>query len=254
MFDMQKTLLAAAIAACAATAQAATVTVTFDNPIFNGIPSPSYDAVNITFTDPESAREITKAVHAGRFQGKAESLDGVDENVFVNSVDQLWMYCYDIYETIGPGQTVTYTIDFEGVQERTLDFLGAVNAVLDPDGNDPWAWLRPTTGYEAAAIQLGIWESLYETGENWNIADGTFRATGLEAETASALENYFDKISTAERLARPHTMVLKAEGAQDMITGDPRPNDVPAPGTLALLLGPAGLLAFGRRRKASDQG
>ncbi|MBS0304877.1 MAG: PEP-CTERM sorting domain-containing protein [Proteobacteria bacterium] len=258
MSRLSRTLTAATLAAAAfaaLTAQAASVTVTFDANIFNGTPSPGYDQVKISFPKESGSGSESLTVNAGRFQGTASHLVDIEPGRFVDSVSDLWMYCYDLYETIGNGQVVTYTVNFAGVSDRTLDFLGAVNAVRNAGKAtlDPYAWLHPATAYEAAAIQLGIWESKYDTG--WNIGSGAFSASGLEAGTASALASYFAAIPTAASLDRSYTMVLEARGAQDMITGDPPPdNNVPEPGTLALVLGPVALLALRRRRQRAHSG
>ena len=252
MTRLSRTLVAAALAAsaiAAPTAHAASVTVTFDSNIFNGTPSPGYDQVRITFPKESGSGSESLSVNAGRFQGTASNLVDIEPGRFVDSVSDLWMYCYDLYDTIGNGQVVRYDINFNGVTDRTLDFLGAVNAVRNAGKPtvDPYAWLHPATAYEAAAIQLGIWESKYDTG--WNIGSGAFSASGLESGTANALASYFAAIPSAASLDRQYTMVLQARGAQDMITGDPPPdNNVPEPGTLALVLGPVALLALRRRR------
>lgn len=256
MINLRKTLIAAAVAVCAASAQAdpATVTITFDNPIFSGTPAPSYDAVTIHYPLADGKSSTSTAVHAGRFQGTVNDFNGVPESIFVDSVSDLWAYCYDVYSTISNGQKVEYTINFDGVQARTLDFLGAVNHVLNTGGgDDPWAWLKPENGYQAAAIQIGIWESLYESDENgWDIANGAFRATGLETDTMTALNQFFSALDDSTALESGHAMVLEAEGAQNMIVGDPVGGSVPEPGTLALLLAPAALLAL-RRRGTADR-
>ncbi|MBE0546372.1 MAG: PEP-CTERM sorting domain-containing protein [Rubrivivax sp.] len=148
------------------------------------------------------------------------------------------MYCYDVYEHIGSGSVVNYTINLAGESARTLDFLGAVNHVLNqnPSTYDPYAWLHPGNGYVAAAIQLGIWESKYEDVNGaWDIADGSFRASELETATKGHLESFFGAIGNTASLDGKYVMTLEAHGAQDMITGDPPPTDVPEPGTLALL-------------------
>jgi len=249
-----QTLLATALAAAAFAGHAATVKIAFDNPIFNGTPSPGYDAVNITFPAAGGAGSQTLSVAAGRFQGTASDLVGITADRFVDNLADVWMYCYDVYETIGNGSVVTYTVNFDGATDRTLAFLGAVNSVRNagnptPDRN---AWLHPTTAYEAAAIQIGIWESLYDSS-GWDLNAGAFRASQLEAPTASALASYFAAVGQAPALERQYTMVLEARGAQDMLTGDP-PGAVPEPGTLTLLLAPLALIAYGRRTRGATQG
>lgn len=242
-----RTLLSLALAGIAATGQAATVTVGFDNPIFNGVPAPSYDNVTITYPKLSATGSQSSNVAAGRFQGTVLAFSGVDASIFVDGVNDLFMYCYDVYEHIGGGWVVNYTINLDGERARTLDFLGAVNSVLS-QGLDPYAWLRPGSGAVAAAIQLGIWESRYEADTAWDIDSGSFRASQLDTATRTALNGFFAAIGPSAALDGRYVMTLEAHGAQDMITGDP-PAAVPEPGTLALL-GAAAVGFLSARRRA----
>ena len=168
---------------------------------------------------------------AGRFQGKGSNPVGVGPGIFTDSLDELYMYCYDVYESVGNGWDVDYTINFNGENDRTLDFLGAVNAVL---GNgDPYAWLHPSSGTMAAAIQLGIWESKYESTDAWDLLGGSFLAQHMKKDTQRFLDSFIAAMGASPSLDGRYVITLEASGAQDMITGDP-PAAVPEPGTAAL--------------------
>jgi hypothetical protein len=242
-------LAALALTVVSGVAHAAMVHVQFDNPIFNGVPAPSYDAVTITYPAQGTGAPRSVSTAAGRFQGTASNVVGVNPSIFTDSVDDLFMYCYDVYEPVGSGWGVDYTIMLDGEQARTLDFLGAVNAVLNQGKPvyDTYAWLHPTSGAMAAAVQLGIWESKYESG-GWDLGSGSFLATNIDSTTQVYLNSFLAAIDGASALDGRYAMTLEAAGAQDMITGDP-PASVPEPGVPALVAAAATAALWTARRR-----
>ena len=192
---------------------------------------------------------------AARFAGNVTAFTGPELSTtsFVDSTSQMFAYCYDLGEFLGGN---TYTAVFGtnpptafAVTQSTLGFLGAVNAYVA--GGDAYDWLHASTAGLAAAIQIGLWETLYDDGGAFDLAAGNFQAGGLNAATTAALAGILAQYGVANALDAALVMTLHTTGtdAQDVITGYRVPLRVPEPGTLALLGLAAATASFVRRRR-----
>jgi hypothetical protein len=237
-----RTLVAAAALAASASAGAATITVgTWAVGGGDGIAVSGAYTLNTT---------------AARFSGNVTAFTGpeLDATSFVDSTSQMFAYCYDLGEFLGGN---TYTAVFGtnpptafGVTQSTLNFLGAVNAYVA--GGDAFDWLHASTPALAAAVQIGLWETLYDNGSMFDLTAGNFRAAGVAAATQAELNNILALVGTANPLNSGLVMTLHTTGrdAQDVITGYRPLQRIPEPASLALLGIAAAAAAFVRRRRA----
>jgi len=181
---------------------------------------------------------------------------------YAGEIDWLWdtppagfgaavtTYCVDLFREMTTPQDVVVGTT-AGIATGAQDAGGKV------------AWLLNTfaplvsSGVQAAALQVAIWESLYDNDHN--LAAGTFQlVTDSTAYTGAAkaqliadqANDYLNQLylpgggyntSTATWLH-----AVEPSGGQDQITTTPEPASL-------TLLGMGGLLAFRRRRTADGQ-
>ena len=104
----------------------------------------TFSAARATMLSASAIRRDPPRLPQAGSRGTASAVAGVAPSSFVDSLDDLYMYCYDLYEQVHAGQEADYTINVDGPTARTLDFLGAVNTsstVAATSWSDPFAWL-----------------------------------------------------------------------------------------------------------------
>ena len=269
-------LTVAALPAEAGLTSIGQVDILFNSPIyFDASPSGAdYDNVRLRST----ISGVGGATNAGMFQGIAlNASGGFDPEVLYRGPDDVLLYCVDLFQRISAGASPTYEVlalDNAGPNvlaagnghgtarnfDRTLDFLGALNVLLENSfgfGEGAYNWLNPNSGWMSGAIQVGIWESLYESaGTDLSVTSGAFSVERLSSQGTQLLSTVFDAVNGAPNgyaysaLAPNQVLVLASDTKQDMIVGDP-PRPVPAPAPLALIAGGLALLVRRREKTAS---
>ncbi|MBK1618036.1 hypothetical protein CKO42_06155 [Lamprobacter modestohalophilus] len=240
-----------------------------------------YDGVNLRFDydyNPDARKNHNdwwQGIRAGAFDGEAKSAGNEDFDIttLYRSQDQVILYCLDIFNDLETAGFVEYsvyafdddaagapttttqrtitrgpwwwpseeTITATGNLNNVLDFLGAVNDVLEDQYQYTFGdrnWLNPADRWISGAIQVGIWESLYDdydsTNTSLDITDGHFSVTGLSNKGETLLSHAFNQMVSSESLDRSQVLLFQPVTGGQTLIGDPF--DVPAPGTLVLLL------------------
>jgi len=164
-----------------------------------------------------------------------------------NSVS-LTTWCIDLFDTLQPDTFTATDIAHSGFDAGRLTqvqtFLEHANP-LAVDNNS------------AAAVQLGIWEILYEDSGSWNAASGTFYSSRMPAVSGiantwlSALANNDWRPDPSLRLE-----VLVPEGINQaqvrLVAAPQRIGAVPEPATWGMMLIGFGLAGAGMRRRRTQ--
>lgn len=104
------------------------------------------------------------------------------------------------------------------------------------------------TAAEAAGFQIALWEVVYETGSSYDMAAGSFKASGFGSNTAlndAVNDKAAEYLGGMANASMPQLLFLENDEYQDIVTVVP----LPAAGFL-LAFGIAGLGLAGRRKKA----
>lgn len=240
----------------AATAAAGPIGPTMDMSFAGGsnlFPSGSI----VTTIDYDNAAGTSKrsTVQAGMFGGSASNGVDVDIAALYRRETSVLAYCVDILNNLlKPTRTymarsiAQHQVEDEGGVRRdfgrTLRFLGAVNEIAGLSFGSK-NWMNPATPWMSGAIQVGIWESLYEEeGAQLSVSGGWFEASSLGTAGNNFLNTAFGAMGDASALDASQVRWLQIAGGQDVLVS---PVSVPAPASLALVLVGLGLLRLRRR-------
>lgn len=210
------------------TATAATISVNWNSPVFD----PSGTGVG-TISYPVG-QSVT--ADAGRFRGAVTATVGIDPASLFVSGGEFYAYCFDLAQFL---TNDTYTVA-SGAPTAALDFLGAANAFF---GGGPFSWLTPANSNQAAAVQLGLWEALYN--DDFSLTTGGVSFSAVPASVATIFNGINALRGTTADLGAQYVMRLTSANTQDVITGV-RP--LPEPHGIALL-GLAAVIAGWVRRR-----
>jgi hypothetical protein len=235
------------------------------------------DTLKFDFDDGSNSR--TSWVRAGMLEGKATSAVDFNPVDLYFTEDQMFLYCVDIMTDLKTDKT---TYDVKEVASdlvvgngsagaprrdfgRMLEFLGAVNATLAGDTYNlsfgDANWLNPISNDVSGAIQVGIWESLYEAdGVTLAHSSGDFSIpASLSSDGASFLTTVFNAMGSGSTSALSANQVrwFETDEGQDLLgyLNDPAPDlsdrqKIPEPATIALLMAGVGMLCFRSRRRS----
>lgn len=234
-----KTIAATALLGLSWTAQAGTIRAELSVLPTSGV----------EFTVGGDGRETT----AGRFE--FQRLGGTHPATpKPNAGGMFWAFCIELEEFIAEGNRVTYDVqplDLGGPgagmglarADQIAELLGAVY----PDFSVPLASVD-----EYAALQIAIWEIIYETDAVLAVGNGFAQFFNAPAAILDLADDYLALVDgIGDRALGLAALVNdnpdpERRGRQDMLVQFP----VPEPGTLGLALLGLGAAFSGMRRKA----
>jgi hypothetical protein len=179
----------------------------------------------------------------------------VDQTATATTIDDFAVYCVDITNPKSVIQDVVIRplseLPDNGNPYRVQPDAGErVAWLLSQYGTDEW--LAADGNFRAAALQIAIWEVLYDPFGGYNVTGGEFRWVYATEQTPTKMAiygyttTYLTALGNNRSEALWYDVNLQGEKGQDFARALP----VPEPGSTMMLLasGLAGLGWFARRR------
>lgn len=169
--------------------------------------------------------------------------------------DLFYAFCIDLSQTVGIGGTYEFEVKTNLADGRDSAPYPTLGPSIAANLAKFLGAVFPSFGgslstVEAAALQIAIWEIIYETPTNaFNVASGNISFSN-NANALSTATNYLNTFSTFNGASATGLHSLNNANSQDQIIqipGNPNLEEIPEPGTYALM--GIGLLAIGLFRR-----